>query len=679
MSQTSTPVDLCRKQQPTSPNKTHSRHSVMGVRSFTAFEGGEEEEEDDGKGGANVHEILRRRASLDASVAETVASPATFRKIWAETSLALSNNQHSHSNRPNSIHSNPERSQANLFTTTTSDDPQSAETRSPSSLDRSLLSRSTNSRGDSSSSSSHALRSSSVSYGLQSKGSVDRDELKPLLEEDIDPSSFDLVAPCSSPVPRSSLEKRSEALFSASHLQAIIDDSLLLQKFKNFLYAFRPKAIPLLVYYLDASKALKAVGYANAISRSLVPIQGLEFSQDAVSSITNEPLREKANSAFQILTNEYLPAYITHTWIQIVGITAKRRITDTLPEHLKDLSNGLAEVFCLTDPSRPDNPILFASKGFHKMTQYGIDYALGRNCRFLQGPYTDRSCAIRMREQLLTGKEHCETILNYRRDGSPFMNLLMVAPLIDNRGIVRYHIGCQVDVSGLAKECAYLESLRKVTYHQSDTSNREDGREAQPQQYGEEEIRQLADMFSTHEMKTIREVAGVARRSNEELEDAGANSCRHNPRLQSNDDYSSSSDTNSVPGISPSSGSQLRSIYENYLCVRPHPNLRILFASPSLRFPGMLQSNFMSRIGGPQTTREEITQAFVDGRDITTKIHWLTKTNGYGKGRWIHCTPLFGMDGAVGVWVVILVDDDGENMMKRPRDAHPVGSHASGH
>ncbi|KAI0898126.1 hypothetical protein F4806DRAFT_390990 [Annulohypoxylon nitens] len=671
MSQTSACADSRRKQRPASLAMIGNRHSVVSVRSFAAFEKNDEE----GKDGANIHEILRRRSSLGASVAETVASPATFRKIWAETaSLALSKNQHSQSRRPISIQSNPERSRAELSATATPNEPQSTETCSPSSPDRSSLSHSTNSR-EKSSSSSPALRSSSISYGLQSKGSIDRDGLEPLLEEDIDPSSFNLVSPCSGPISRYSLELRSEALFSKTHLQAIFDDPLLLRRFKDFLYAFRPKSVPLLVYCLDALKASKAIHYANAVSQSLVPIQGLEFSREAVPKTTNESLLEKTNEAFQTLTDEYLPAYITHTWIQIVGMTVKRRITGTLPDHLKDLSDGLAEVFCLTDPTRLDNPIIFASNGFHKMTQYGVDYALGRNCRFLQGPCTNRSSIKRIREQLEAKKEHCETILNYRRDGTPFMNLFMVAPLIDNCGVVRYHLGCQVDVSGLAKECAYLESLRRVVYHKSSSLDQEDEDKARSGCYGKDELRQLAEMFSTREMKMVREAGGIPPNSSGEIGEAG--SSRHRPRSLGNDVDSGHCDAIPVLDVSPLSGSQLRSIYDNYLVVRPYPTLRVLFASPPLRFPGMLQSNLMSRIGGSQTAREEITKALVDGRIITTKIRWVTKTDSYGKGKWIHCVPLFGINRAIGAWVVILVDDDEDATTRRTRSAPPVDSHTN--
>ncbi|KAI1097045.1 hypothetical protein F5B19DRAFT_17302 [Rostrohypoxylon terebratum] len=671
MSHTSACAGSRRKQRPASLAMISNRHSVVSVRSFAAFE----KNDDEGKNGTNIHEILCRRSSLGASVAETVASPATFRKIWAETaSLTLSKIQHSQTGRLNSVQSNPERSWAELFAMPATNGHHLTEPCSPSSPDTSSSPHSVNLR-ENSSSSSPALRSSGIFYGLQSKGSIDRDGLEPLLEEDIGPSSFNLVSPCSGPIFRYSLESRSEVLFSKTHLQAIFDDPLLLRGFRDFLYAFKPKSVPLLVYYLDALKASKAIYYANAVSQSLAPIQGLEFSREAVSKTTNESLLEKAEKAFQTLTNECLPAYITHTWTQIVSMTVKRRITGALPEHLKDLSDGLAEVFCLTDPSRLDNPIIFASNGFHKMTQYGVDYALGQNCRFLQGPCTNRSSIKRIREQLEAKKEHCETILNYRRDGTPFMNLVMVAPLIDNCGVVRYHLGCQVDVSGLAKECAYLESLRRVVHYKNSWSDREDENKTRPGFYGKDELRQLAEMFSAREMKVVWEAGGIPPSSSDEIGEVS--SSRHQPGSLGNDVHSSHRDAAPVLDISPLSGSQLRSIYDNYLVVRPYPSLRVLFASPTLRFPGMLQSNLMSRIGGSQTARQEITKALADGRIIATKIRWVTKTDSYGKGKWIHCTPLFGVNRAIGAWVVILLDDDEDATTRRTRSAPPVDSHTN--
>lgn len=206
---------------------------------------------------------------------------------------------------------------------------------------------------------------------LQTRSAADHDGLEPLAEEEADPASFDLVVPAHGlePLPRYSLEARSELLFSPTHLRAIFDDPALLRRFAEFLRAARPASVPLLRHYLDALKALRAIRYANAIAASSLnlnnaaapPVPGLR--PGFVADTVNESLAARAREAFAVLAREDLPAYVTHTWIRIVSATIKRRIADTLPVHLRDLSQGLAEVFCLTDPSRPDNPIVFASEG----------------------------------------------------------------------------------------------------------------------------------------------------------------------------------------------------------------------------------------------------------------------------------------------------------------------------
>jgi len=89
----------------------------------------------------------------------------------------------------------------------------------------------------------------------------------------------------------------------------------------------------------------------------------LEFTRALPAMTSNAVLEEKAEAAFEALARDDLPAYITHVWTQTVSLSIKRRITGTLPVQLREMSEGLAEVFCLTDPSRKDNPIVFASEG----------------------------------------------------------------------------------------------------------------------------------------------------------------------------------------------------------------------------------------------------------------------------------------------------------------------------
>ena len=47
--------------------------------------------------------------------------------------------------------------------------------------------------------------------------------------------------------------------------------------------------------------------------------------------------------------------------------------------------------FTITDPHRPDGPLVWVNPAFTETTGYTFDEAVGSNCRFLQGPDTDRA------------------------------------------------------------------------------------------------------------------------------------------------------------------------------------------------------------------------------------------------------------------------------------------------
>lgn len=81
------------------------------------------------------------------------------------------------------------------------------------------------------------------------------------------------------------------------------------------------------------------------------------------------------------------------------------------------------------------------------MTGYSRRDIVPRNCRFLQGPKTERSSVTRLRKSIDNGEETVELLLNYRKDGSPFWNLLHVAPLRDEAGNIAFYLGGQVDCS----------------------------------------------------------------------------------------------------------------------------------------------------------------------------------------------------------------------------------------
>ncbi|BDA47694.1 probable phototropin-2 [Coccomyxa sp. Obi] len=122
----------------------------------------------------------------------------------------------------------------------------------------------------------------------------------------------------------------------------------------------------------------------------------------------------------------------------------------TFPRVAMDLATTVERIqqnFCICDPNLPDNPIVFASDGFLEMSQYDRFEVLGRNCRFLQGPDTDPKAISIIRDAIKTQTEATVRILNYRKSGQPFWNMLTIAPMADVDGTSRFFIGVQVDVT----------------------------------------------------------------------------------------------------------------------------------------------------------------------------------------------------------------------------------------
>jgi PAS domain S-box-containing protein len=101
----------------------------------------------------------------------------------------------------------------------------------------------------------------------------------------------------------------------------------------------------------------------------------------------------------------------------------------------------------LTDPRQDDNPIVFANKAFLDLTGYEENEIVGRNCRFLQGPGTDRSVVRSLRDAVEAQEAISIEILNYRRDGSAFWNAVFIAPVFDDAGELIYFFASQLDVS----------------------------------------------------------------------------------------------------------------------------------------------------------------------------------------------------------------------------------------
>ena len=101
---------------------------------------------------------------------------------------------------------------------------------------------------------------------------------------------------------------------------------------------------------------------------------------------------------------------------------------------------------CICGMSLSCAPIIHANTGFLSMTGYALNEVVGRSCRFLQGPKTDPSSVSVMRDAIRTGTSCQVRLLNYRKDGSVFNNLLCLRPLFDCEGHLVFMCSIGVEV-----------------------------------------------------------------------------------------------------------------------------------------------------------------------------------------------------------------------------------------
>ena len=120
-------------------------------------------------------------------------------------------------------------------------------------------------------------------------------------------------------------------------------------------------------------------------------------------------------------------------------------------------SVDLSCAFVVCDAEKEDSPIVYCSENFERLTGYNRHMILGRNCRFLQSPdgkveagkkrkYVDDDSVYYLKNMITARREAQMSLINYRKGGQPFMNLLTIIPITWDSDQIKYIVGFQVDL-----------------------------------------------------------------------------------------------------------------------------------------------------------------------------------------------------------------------------------------
>ena len=175
----------------------------------------------------------------------------------------------------------------------------------------------------------------------------------------------------------------------------------------------------------------------------------LDVSTDA----TGTPFQGKNNASQQVVP-QYRNAYSS------TGFDMLRVLTQVATRPKPQISIGAVDLSCafvVCDVTQHDLPIVYCSDIFERLTASTKHEILGRNCRFLQAPdgkiqagvkrkYVDDLSVLRIKNMISQRQEIQISLINYRKGGQPFMNLLTMIPISWDTDELKYYVGFQVDL-----------------------------------------------------------------------------------------------------------------------------------------------------------------------------------------------------------------------------------------
>jgi PAS domain S-box-containing protein len=151
--------------------------------------------------------------------------------------------------------------------------------------------------------------------------------------------------------------------------------------------------------------------------------------------------------------------------VAFIDITERKQTDQALRVRNRAMA-GAANGVMITDPNRPDNPLIYCNPAFEKITGYTLDEVLGRNARFLQDDDRAQEGLKEVRAAIQAGHECHVVVRNYRKDGTRFWNELTIAPVRDTNGQIVHFVGIQNDITerkqaeeALRRERDFAESL----------------------------------------------------------------------------------------------------------------------------------------------------------------------------------------------------------------------------
>ncbi len=126
------------------------------------------------------------------------------------------------------------------------------------------------------------------------------------------------------------------------------------------------------------------------------------------------------------------------------------------PRSLAPVAEQLSDAIILTDLH---GRVTWLNPAFTRLSGYTLDDLRGQKPgRFLQGPETDPESASLLRHAIHLREAVNVELLNYRKDGEPYMVSISLSPLRNRAGRVTGFMAVERETSSVQRELRRLEN-----------------------------------------------------------------------------------------------------------------------------------------------------------------------------------------------------------------------------
>lgn len=124
---------------------------------------------------------------------------------------------------------------------------------------------------------------------------------------------------------------------------------------------------------------------------------------------------------------------------------------EPVPEAARKIAESLVDAVLITDAPPPGKSptIISANKAFTDLTGYSEVETVGQAPTMLQGEDTKDEAREEIRTAIDSRRGGSTTLVNYKKDGSPYLCHLTVTPIRDDSGAVRYFLGIARDIGNI--------------------------------------------------------------------------------------------------------------------------------------------------------------------------------------------------------------------------------------